>query len=165
MDLGEDGRLHGMGILWVTLGEKVPLPGVYLVNSILPLRGQKTQMAPLSTHSTTEDRDTHGGWIKRCSFSLRFTISSRHLWGHATAFLGQNCIRHSAARLSFGGGDTLLGPLRFGVLNPIPVPEITHEKAVVLGMSTARHRRVEDRDSMEAWDTGGEIVCLSVRAT
>ena len=53
---------HDGGIPWVTMGEKVPLPGVHLEDCILPLQGQKTWLAPLSNLPMTETEVcTEGG--------------------------------------------------------------------------------------------------------
>ena len=46
--------------------------------------------------------------------------------------------------------ETLLGPLRFAVLNPGYAPEIQHRRAVILGMLMAWVSRVEVRDLMDA---------------
>lgn len=56
---GTDSRQHGMRIPWVTLGEKVPFPDVHLEEDVLTLHGQKTELAPLSSHSTAEDKGAH----------------------------------------------------------------------------------------------------------
>lgn len=54
-----------------------------------------------------------------------------------------------------------VGPLRFGVLNARCQPEIKHRT----GHTDGPHRQVEGRDLMKAWDTEGETVRFSVRAS
>ena len=62
-----------------------------------------------------------------------------------TDFLGQNGVGHTrrlSSRVREQEG-TLVGPLRFGVLNPRPWPKIKHRRIVALGMPG--HRQIEDR--------------------
>lgn len=54
--LGADGRQYGVGIPWVVLGKNIPLQSVHLEESKLPLQGQETCEAPLSSHSTVGER-------------------------------------------------------------------------------------------------------------
>ena len=150
------------------MGENSPHPGLHLEEVILPLQGQKTWLMPLSSRSTGD----RGSCRRQIAWSQLFTVL-HHIpqatgGGCVTAFLGQNDTRHNTVRLSSGGGEwvqALPGPLLFGVLNPGQVPEIKHRRAVAPGGSMAQRRSVEGRNLMEAWDTGGEIVHLSVRAT
>ena len=52
-------RHCGVGICWITLGENIPFPGVYLEQGILPLNGQRILQVPLSSHSIAGDRGLH----------------------------------------------------------------------------------------------------------
>ena len=57
----------------------------------------------------------------------------------------------------------MLGPLRFGVLNPSHTTEIKHTRTVALGVLTAGHTQVEGRDQLKVWDTGEEVVRFTMR--
>ena len=54
--------------------------------------------------------------------------------------------------------------LKFAVLKPSHAPEIKHSSTALLGGQKAS-KQGEGRDLMEAWDTRGEIVHSSVRAS
>lgn len=51
-------RCWGVEISWITMRENIHLLGLYLEDGILPLQGQKTYEAPLSSHSTAGHRGT-----------------------------------------------------------------------------------------------------------
>ena len=126
--MGHIGREHSPS--WSTFGRgDVPSPR------------QKTPWAQTSSHSSARDRRSmHKGPITWLQFFTVLYPNSKHMHSHATAFLGQNGIRYSAGRLSSREGEqvhTLLGPLRFGVLNPSPGPKIKHRRTVALGMPLA----------------------------
>lgn len=99
------------------------------------------QKAPLSDHSTAGDRGMHSGEITWSQHVLCFTTDSRHLHSCATAFLGKNGSVHNTMKLSSWGRElvfTLLGPLRFVVLNPSCVPQRNHRRILMLGVLMAQ---------------------------
>lgn len=95
----------------------------------------------LSGCSAAGSRGAHRGQIIWLQFlTVTSQQTSATVCVHSkTAFLGQNGVRHTRCLSSLGGEHVhaLLGPLKYGVLNPSHWPQIKHRRTMVPGKLTA----------------------------